>query len=169
MFCNVPYLLFSGGKAQEFEKFFKIPQYGENNDNNNSYSESSTHRSVFQGGPVIYIYIKDCELYCLYPIVKSWRVCPERPYLQLEHISLSNTRQFYWSTVETVGDELDNMLVLEDLVVPTALLRGKAANFGKKLSHILSSSSKFTIVDSIACVWNLILTRKLPIISDFPN
>ena len=28
-----------------------------NNNNNNIYSGSSTHRSVFQGGPVIYIYI----------------------------------------------------------------------------------------------------------------
>ncbi len=34
-----------------------------NNNNNNIYSGSSTHRSVFQGGPVIYIYIIDCELY----------------------------------------------------------------------------------------------------------
>ncbi len=36
-----------------------------NNNNNNIYSGSSTHRSVFQGGPVIYIYIIDCELYIL--------------------------------------------------------------------------------------------------------
>ncbi len=34
-----------------------------NNNNNNIYSGCSTHRSVFQGGPVIYIYIIDCELY----------------------------------------------------------------------------------------------------------
>ena len=31
--------------------------------NNNIYSGSSTHRSVFQGGPVIYIYIIHGKLY----------------------------------------------------------------------------------------------------------
>jgi hypothetical protein len=37
-----------------------------NNNNNNIYSGSSTHRSVFQGGPVIYIYIIHGKLYYAY-------------------------------------------------------------------------------------------------------
>ncbi len=38
----------------------------DNNNNNNIYSGSSTHRSVFQGGPVIYIYIIHGKLYYAY-------------------------------------------------------------------------------------------------------
>jgi hypothetical protein len=40
-----------------------------NSNNNNIYSGSSTHRSVFQGGPVIYIYIIHGKLYYAYLII----------------------------------------------------------------------------------------------------
>jgi hypothetical protein len=49
-----------------------------NNNNNNIYSGSSTHRSVFQGGPVIYIYIIHGKLY--YAYLKTIK------YLQVDYI-----------------------------------------------------------------------------------
>jgi hypothetical protein len=49
-----------------------------NNNNNNIYSGSSTHRSVFQGGPVIYIYIIHGQLY--YAYLKTIK------YLQVDYI-----------------------------------------------------------------------------------
>ena len=49
-----------------------------NNNNNNIYSGSSTHRSVFPGGPVIYIYIIHGKLY--YAYLKTIK------YLQMDYI-----------------------------------------------------------------------------------
>ena len=53
-------------------------QIPSNNNNNNIYSGSSTHRSVFQGGPVIYIYIIHGKLY--YAYLKTIK------YLQMDYI-----------------------------------------------------------------------------------
>ena len=54
------------------------PFFNNNNNNNNIYSGSSTHRSVFQGGPVIYIYIIHGKLY--YAYLKTIK------YLQMDYI-----------------------------------------------------------------------------------
>ena len=75
----------------------KVLLFNNNNNNNNIYSGSSTHRSVFQGGPVIYIYIIHGILY--YAYLKTIK------YLQVDYICLGNIvgNKVVWSVCRGVA------------------------------------------------------------------